>query len=135
MPATVSLKSGEVIFREGDSENSMYVILQGSVEIYFKIKAQETRVAILKKGDFFGEMALFRAKPRTATARAMTDTELAVIESKQQLERFLIQNPTFSAKMVSIMATRLANTNELLIEKINETSAKEIEYQQPIINS
>ena len=129
MPSTVSLKSGETIFREGENENSMYIILEGCVEIYFTIKQKETRLAVLKKGDFFGEMALFRAKPRTATARAVLDTELAVIESKQQLEKFLIRNPAFSAKMVSIMVTRLANTNELLIEKINETSAKEIEYK------
>ena len=129
MPATLTLKSGETVFREGDSENSMFIILEGCVEIYFTIKHKETRLAILKKGDFFGEMALFRAKPRTATARAVLDTELAVIESKQQLEKFLIRNPAFSAKMVSIMVTRLANTNELLIEKINETSAKEIEYK------
>ncbi|MCC6275516.1 MAG: cyclic nucleotide-binding domain-containing protein [Leptospiraceae bacterium] len=129
MPSTINLKSGEIIFREGESENSMYIILEGCVEIYFTIKAKETRLAVLKKGDFFGEMALFRAKPRTATARAVLDTELAVIESKQQLEKFLIRNPAFSAKMVSIMVTRLANTNELLIEKINETSAKEIEFK------
>lgn len=129
MPATLTLKSGETIFREGESENSMYIILEGCVEIFFTIKLKETRLAVLKKGDFFGEMALFRAKPRTATARAVLDTELAVIESKQQLEKFLIRNPAFSAKMVSIMVTRLANTNELLIEKINETSAKEIEFK------
>ncbi len=129
MPATLTLKSGETVFKEGDNENSMFIILEGCVEIYFTIKHKETRLAILKKGDFFGEMALFRAKPRTATARAVLDTELALIESKQQLEKFLIRNPAFSAKMVSIMVTRLANTNELLIEKINETSAKEIEYK------
>lgn len=129
MPSTVSLKSGETIFREGENENSMYIILEGCVEIFFTIKQKETRLAVLKKGDFFGEMALFRAKPRTATARAVLETELAIIESKQQLEKFLIRNPAFSAKMVSIMVTRLANTNELLIEKINETSAKEIEYK------
>ena len=82
----------------------------------------------MKEGDFFGEMALFRSKPRTATARALVDCELATIESKQQLEMFLVNNPKFSAKMVAIMAERLANTNELLIEKMQDNAAQKIEY-------
>ncbi|EMJ99506.1 cyclic nucleotide-binding domain protein [Leptospira sp. B5-022] len=107
----------------------MYIIISGTVEIFFTHKNSATRLALMKKGDFFGEMALFRAKPRTATARAVMDTEMVAVESKQQLERYLIANPEFAAKMVRILADRLANTNELLISKLNEITTKEIEYQ------
>ncbi|MCE9500464.1 MAG: cyclic nucleotide-binding domain-containing protein [Leptospira sp.] len=130
MAAKLTLPSGSPIFKEGDQGNAMYIILEGVVEIYFTINRQETKLATLRKGDFFGEMALFRAKPRSASARVIIDADLASIDSRQQLERFLVKNPAFAAKMVTIMATRLANTNEMLIEKINETSAKQIEYQQ-----
>jgi hypothetical protein len=54
---------------------------------------------------------------------------LAVIESRAQLEKFLSDNPLFAAKMVNIMAARLANTNDLLFQKINELSAKKMEFQ------
>ncbi|WP_039948831.1 Crp/Fnr family transcriptional regulator [Leptospira fainei] len=125
----IAVQAGQVIFREGDNNNTMYIVLSGTVEIFFTHKNTATRLALMKKGDFFGEMALFRAKPRTATARAVLATELAAIESKQQLEKYLLSNPEFAAKMVRILADRLANTNELLISKLNEITTKEIEYQ------
>ncbi|WP_010568352.1 Crp/Fnr family transcriptional regulator [Leptospira broomii] len=125
----IAVQAGQVIFREGENNNAMYIVLSGTVEIFFTHKNTATRLALMKKGDFFGEMALFRAKPRTATARAVLATELAAIESKQQLEKYLLSNPEFAAKMVRILADRLANTNELLISKLNEITTKEIEYQ------
>ncbi|MDF3820302.1 Crp/Fnr family transcriptional regulator [Leptospira sp. 96542] len=116
------------IFKEGELNNAMYIILQGNVEIFFTVNNSQTRLAIMKPGDFFGEMALFSSNPRSATARAITACELAVIESKQQLENFLVKNPKFAAKMVSIMADRLARTNELLISSMENSVAKKIEF-------
>lgn len=124
----IKIPAGGQIFSEGESGNTMYIILSGQVEIYFTIKKETTRLALMNRGDFFGEMALFRSKPRSASARAVGPTELAVVESKQQLEKYLVKNPDFAAKMVRIMVERLANTNDLLIDKINEASAREIEF-------
>lgn len=129
MASIINLKSGKLIFKEGDQGKSMYIVLEGSVEIFVEINKQETHLAAMKQGDFFGEMALFREKPRSACARVINDVRLAVIESRQQLEKFLSDNPLFAAKMVNIMATRLANTNDLLFQKINELSAKRMEFQ------
>lgn len=126
----VQVPAGGIVFREGEMNNAMYVILSGSVEVFFTRKNIVQRLAVMKKGDFFGEMALFRATPRTATAKAILDCHLAVIESKQQLEKFLINNPDFSAKMVRILADRLANTNAILISKLDEYSG-EYEYKVP----
>jgi hypothetical protein len=53
---------------------------------------------------------------------------MAVIENKPQLEKFLTDNPLFASKMVNIMAQRLASTNDMLFEKINELSAKKNEF-------
>jgi CRP-like cAMP-binding protein len=108
--------------------NAMYIIIKGKVEIFFTVNKSVTRLALMSDGDFFGEMALFSSRPRSASARCLADTELAVIESKQQLENFLIKNPKFSAKMVSIMADRLAKTNDLLAESMESKSAVQLEY-------
>lgn len=93
------------------------------------IKNEEISLSTMKSGDFFGEMALFRDKPRSANARVIQEVKLAVIESKAQLEKFLTDNPLFASKMVNIMASRLAQTNDLLFQKINELSAKKLEYK------
>lgn len=122
------MPAGKIIFKEGDHSNAMYILLKGSVEIYISVGNKATQLAIMKEGDFFGEMALFSARPRSATARTITECELALIESKQQLENFLIKNPKFSAKMVAIMADRLAKTNELLAKSLADHSAVKLEY-------
>ncbi|BDA80763.1 cyclic nucleotide-binding protein [Leptospira kobayashii] len=124
----ISIPSGQRIFKEGEMNNAMYIILKGSVEIFFTVNNSQTRLALMRPGDFFGEMALFSSNPRSATARALTNSELATIESKQQLENFLVKNPKFAAKMVSIMADRLAKTNELLITSMENSVAKKIEF-------
>jgi CRP/FNR family transcriptional regulator, cyclic AMP receptor protein len=129
MASIVSLKAGKSIFKEGDFGKSMYIVLEGMVEIYVVRNEVETNLAKMGQGDFFGEMALFRDKPRSANARVISDIRLAVIESKAQLEKFLLDNPLFASKMVTIMATRLANTNDLLFAKISELSAKKMEFQ------
>ncbi|WP_411821400.1 Crp/Fnr family transcriptional regulator [Leptospira sp. 'Mane'] len=124
----ISIPAGQRIFKEGEMNNAMYIILKGNVEIFFTVNNGQTRLAIMKPGDFFGEMALFSSNPRSATARTITSAELAIIESKQQLENFLVKNPKFAAKMVSIMADRLAKTNELLITSMENSVAKKIEF-------
>ncbi|MDX1957902.1 MAG: cyclic nucleotide-binding domain-containing protein [Leptospiraceae bacterium] len=129
MASIVSVKSGKNIFKEGDFGTSMYIVLEGQIEVFVTINDQETVLANMKNGDFFGEMALFRDKPRSATARVTHDARLAVIDSKPQLEKFLSDNPLFASKMVNIMATRLAQTNDLLFQKISELSAKKMEYK------
>ncbi|MCG9875193.1 MAG: cyclic nucleotide-binding domain-containing protein [Leptospiraceae bacterium] len=120
--------AGKMIFKEDEMNNAMYIIIKGKVEIFFTVNKTVTRLALMSDGDFFGEMALFSSRPRSASARCLADTELAVIESKQQLENFLIKNPKFSAKMVSIMADRLAKTNDLLAESMESKSAVQLEY-------
>ena len=117
-----------MVFQEGQNQTAMYIIIRGAVEIFFNLKGREVKIATMRNGDFFGEMALFRAKPRTASARAILDTEYVTVESQQQLSHFLVKNPTFAAKMVKIMAERLAKTNEMLLESLNEETAKTMEY-------
>lgn len=130
--SVINVETGQKIFKEGELNNAMYIILKGQVEILLTTGKEQTKLAILSEGDFFGEISLFSAKPRSATAKAVSRTQLAVISSKQILENYLLKNPKFSAKMVSIMAGRLAKTNELLVEKMEKKSAGELEYSKEV---
>ena len=120
MPRVLYYKNNETIIKSGQLEKRMYIILEGAVAITLTDGSDHFPVANLKKGDFFGEISLFINTPRSATAKAMGDVKLAFIDNEEQLKSFLIKNPFFAAKMVSILAQRLAKTDEILMGKVSE---------------
>src|SRR5205807_3286047 len=75
----VDFGAGEVIFREGDLGTEMYIISEGKVEILNRMGEEDRVLAVLEKGDFFGEMSVLEDLPRAATARALTDSRLLQI--------------------------------------------------------
>jgi CRP/FNR family cyclic AMP-dependent transcriptional regulator len=119
---TIDYKYGDRIISAGDLESRMYVIVDGVVEIKLRDGDDEIVVSTVKKHDFFGEMSLFCNRPRSADVIAKTDVKLVYIESIQQLQKFLIDNPSFAFKMVRILAERLARTDELLIGQVSEVN-------------
>lgn len=112
--------NNEKIITSGHKEKRMYIILEGTVAISLTNGNQKIPVAEMTKGDFFGEISIFSERPRSANAYAVGDVKVAYIDDEQQLKSFLIKNPIFAAKMVRILAERLAKTDELLIGKVNE---------------
>ncbi len=75
-------ESGDVVFREGDDANAMYVVLRGEMEVLKKSKrATEARVALLGPGDWFGEMSIVDIQPRSATVRALAPGRLLRISA------------------------------------------------------
>lgn len=68
--------SGKVLFRENDEGDLMYIIQEGNVRISKQIDGKEHILAVLGKGDFFGEMAIVNRSPRTATATAVGTVHL-----------------------------------------------------------
>ncbi|HOP62126.1 MAG TPA: cyclic nucleotide-binding domain-containing protein [Spirochaetota bacterium] len=113
-------QNGENIIRSGQLEQRMYIILEGRVSIILQSGDEQFVVATMEKGDFFGEISLFTDHPRSATVRALGDVKLAYIDNINQLKAFLIKNPAFAAKMVQILARRVAKTDEILVGKISE---------------
>ena len=81
---------GEIIFRQGDNAEEMFDVLSGSVGVYVGYGTpDETKLTVLKAGEFLGEMGLIEAYPRSATAGAEEDgTRLNAIDSKEFSEYF-----------------------------------------------
>jgi len=128
MLPTVKLPAGSIIFKEGALDKTMFIVIEGSVRIYVERNGVELEVAVIHQFDFFGEMALYRNRPRSAVAKVLTDAKLVVIKNQMQLEQFINENPSFAGKMMVIMGNRLANTNDLLIEKMCELTTKSAEF-------
>lgn len=97
----------KTIFLEEDTLNYMYIILSGKVKvIHSGLDGKEHIVAIHKKGDFFGEMALLDGKTSPATVVALEDTLIAIISGKD-FEKYLLNNDKILRQTITILCTRL----------------------------
>jgi CRP/FNR family transcriptional regulator, cyclic AMP receptor protein len=100
---------GQIIFRQGQSGGTMYVIKAGEVEI----QANGKTVACLYEGEILGEMSLLTHTDRSATAIARQETQLVAVD--QQQFDFLVDNtPYFAHQMMQIMTYRLRQLIEQL---------------------
>ncbi|HOG17832.1 MAG: cAMP receptor protein [Syntrophaceae bacterium PtaU1.Bin231] len=107
---------GNTLFRKGDEGTALYIILQGSIKISISGKAgEEVALAILGRGDFFGEMALLDGLPRSADAVALEDSHLYVLNRRDFLS-FLIQNEAAVQAILFALSLRLRRTDDLLQE-------------------
>ena len=98
--------AGEFIVRQGDQGDSLYVIRTGSCGVYIKkTEKQETKIATINSGEFFGEMSLLTGEPITATVKAMEDTTVIVID-KANFSIILNDNPAISVELGEILAKR-----------------------------
>lgn len=98
----------ETIFEENDTGDSLLVILSGKVRITQRaaVSGEET-LTVLKKGDFFGEMALLEDLPRSATAIAHSDTFIMEI-SRERFMRFVEKDPASGVKILITLARSLS---------------------------
>jgi len=95
-----------LLFAEGEPGDELYVIQEGSVKISKIMNNQEVVLAVLRKGDIFGEMALLENKPRTATAETPENcTVLAV--NQANFTNLIKTSPELVARMTTLMAERI----------------------------
>lgn len=104
----------KVIFLENEDGDKLYVILKGSVKI---IKASESGeeiiLAILREGEFFGDMSLLDNKPRSATVITNEDCQLMII-NRSSFEKMVITYPKISLKLMKELTSRLRKADELI---------------------
>ena len=101
--------AGDVIFRQGEPGDLMYVIIDGEIDVL----VGERVVEHMSSGDILGEMALIETRQRSATAVASSDCRLALVDEKRFL--FLVeQAPAFALHVMRALAERLRKTNASL---------------------
>jgi CRP-like cAMP-binding protein len=103
-----TLKSGDILFKTGDPGDALYIVARGKIEV-LKDGTNSEAIAILGPGSAFGEMALLSGGPRTATIRAVEDTELLEI-AKQEFDT-LIDNDRQFAEAVARISHQRAISN------------------------
>ena len=97
----------EVLFRRGDLGNDFYFLLSGGVKVStLSREGQEVIFDVLVAGDFFGEISLIDAKPRTGTVTALVPSILFVL-SKDSFLELLEQNASIGLQLLKVLAGRL----------------------------
>lgn len=104
----------EVIIREGDAGDFMYEILDGRVEVLQEKQGEEVRLAILGKGDFFGEMAIFEREKRSATVRALDQVRVLTVDKKILLRR-ISEDPSLALRILEKMSHRIRELDNELV--------------------
>jgi CRP-like cAMP-binding protein len=110
---------GTVLFDEGDDGEELYIIRSGKVAIKKRVPHGEITLAILEKGDFFGEMAMLEHIPRTAGAEMAEAGKLIVINS-EVFGDMIKANPEVAVRMLRKYSLRLRETTK----QIEELAAK-----------
>lgn len=106
---TVPFSAGQIVFREGEPGDVMYVVQEGEVEITLDDQVLETA----GPGGLVGEMALVDTSRRSATAVAKTDCKLVAID-ETKFKVHVHHTPFFAVQVMRIMADRLRRMNELV---------------------
>ena len=102
-------QAGDVLVREGRRGSELFVIVNGEAEV----TSDGETLASLKAGDYFGELAVLRPAPRTATVTATTDMDVLIVTARE-LAVLLSDVPLFARKLLTGMAGRIqenAGTN------------------------
>ncbi len=109
---SVKISKGGILFKEGDSGEHVYVIVEGKLKLGTSSgDGRENLLSILGPGEMFGELSLFDPGPRTSTATAVTDARLLSL-GHDKLIPWLRDNPDVSLQLLSRLAQRLRRTNE-----------------------
>ena len=92
-------KKGTFLFEEGDEGEELYIIRAGKVAIKKRVPHGEFTLAVLEKGDFFGEMAMLEHINRTASAEMEEDGSLVVVDA-QAFGEMIKANPEIAVRML-----------------------------------
>jgi CRP/FNR family cyclic AMP-dependent transcriptional regulator len=107
-------QDGDIIVLEGETGEYMFEIQQGQVEILGQKEGKDVILAVLGKGDFFGEMAIFERETRSATVRAKGPVRALTVDKKTLLTR-ISADPTLAFRLLEKMSGRIRDLDREIV--------------------
>ena len=104
-------RDGEIMFRQGDVGNCMYVVQDGEVEVLAHGDGGDVSLRVLGKGEIFGEMSLFDRRERSATVRAKGEARLLTLEKEGFLRR-VHEDPSLAFNILRTMSKRIRELSD-----------------------
>ncbi|MBC7657265.1 MAG: DUF1003 domain-containing protein [Frankiaceae bacterium] len=119
--------AGSMVFSQGDLGDSMYIVESGDINIHLPGDAS-LRISLkdIARGEYFGELALFDEKPRSASALATTETVLLELQ-RGTLADYLERRPQVAMAILRTMSERLRETNTMLSARAAKNVDEEFE--------
>jgi CRP-like cAMP-binding protein len=108
-------QDGQIIFEEGSHGDWIYAIESGAVELSKATKGGRAVIVVLQSGDVFGEIAFLARIPRTATARAVGETTVGLID-RSFLDAEYNKLSQHFQEILKILSMRLKKATDLLLE-------------------
>ncbi len=97
---------GEIIVRQGEVGDCMYVLLGGKVQVLAERPNGDVALSVLEPGSIFGEMALFSRTRRSATVRAVGEARVLTVNKRQFLSN-IHEDPSLAFRILQQMSTRI----------------------------
>lgn len=125
--------AGETIFHAGDLGDALYIIKDGEVELYIRdTTGQKIVLATVSKNELFGELSMLDSRPRSATALAVVDCELLLLDRDDLLLLFKKQ-PDAALNMLAAMSGMLRKVDRLLQTRVSRNVNEEMEEKLPTL--
>ena len=99
-------RDGDVIVRQGDLGEEMFVVQEGRLEILLERDGNESRMRVAGKGELIGEMALIDHEVRSATVRALGEARVLTVDRKNFLRR-INEDPSLAFRLLETMSRRV----------------------------
>ncbi len=123
---TLEFGAGRFIFHEGDLGTEMFIIHEGQVEILQESAAGPRQIALLDRGDFFGEMSILEELPRNASARAVSDVKIIMIDGAT-FDSMLRGNPEIGIRIMRKLSRRVRQADKLLRQALKGEEPRLVE--------
>lgn len=115
---TETYPRGEVIIREGEPGDKLFIVAEGKVKLSRKSPdGRENLLAILGPSDMFGELSVFDPGPRTCSAIGITEVKCYVLD-RPSLRRWIADRPRIAEQLLRVLARRLRRTNNMMSDLI-----------------
>ncbi len=111
----IEARAGEVVIREGEPGESLFIILAGMLEVTKRDGDREVTLATRRAGEYIGEMSLLEQAPRSASVRAAEPSVLLAI-GRDAFQRLLARRPQVATALLRTMAGRLRSTEASLLQ-------------------
>ena len=130
------LAKGQYLFRQGDPPTSAYILNSGAIGIFKEVEGKKVPIARVKKGEFFGEMAIIDNRPRRNSAMALEDCTLSLV-SKEMIEEKLAASDPLVRTVLHMLSNSLRMVHEAYASKGRSMSdsVREIREQTRHIRS